>query len=88
MNTPQKPTIVTYKEAQNRKVTVMNDVIQTYQLPFFLLEPIIKDIYTEVSSKAELEYRQANEQYKNAVRVWDEEHSKIGTDNEAEKSEN
>lgn len=63
MNTPIKPIIIAKEEARVELVSVVNDIISTYQLPFFILEPIVKDVYNEIARKAELEYKQAYEQY-------------------------
>ena len=63
MNTPIKPIIIAKEEVRVELVSVINDIISTYQLPFFILEPIVKDVYNEIARKAELEYKQAYEQY-------------------------
>lgn len=63
MDTPIKPIIIAKEEARVELVSVVNDIISTYQLPFFILEPIVKDVYNEIARKAELEYKQAYEQY-------------------------
>lgn len=63
MDTPIKPIIIAKEEARVELVSVVKDIISTYQLPFFILEPIVKDVYNEIARKAELEYKQAYEQY-------------------------
>ena len=71
MNAPHKPIVVAKEEARTSLVSTINDIISVYQLPFFILEPIMKDIYNEVVRKADLEYKQANEQYKTKLAEWE-----------------
>ena len=63
MNAPHKPIVIAKEEARTSLVSTINDIISVYQLPFFILEPIVKDVYNEIARKAELEYKQAYEQY-------------------------
>ena len=71
MNAPHKPIVIAKEEARTSLVSTINDIISIYQLPFFILEPIMKDIYNEVARKADLEYKQANEQYKIELAEWE-----------------
>lgn len=79
MNAPTKPTVVAKEEARTTLVSTINDIISIHQLPFFVLEPIVKDIYNEIARKAELEYKQAEQQYKTELAEWE---------NNIQKSEN
>lgn len=85
MNTPQKPIVVIQKEFQNMLVGDINNFIQQYQPPFFILEPVIKDLYTEITEKAKIEYQQAKTQYMTAVTEYQQAQAK---NTEEPKSEN
>ena len=67
MTQPIKPIVVAQKEVQEQLVTVINTAIQETRMPFFILAPILKELYEEASNKAEAEYAQASEQYKQAM---------------------
>ena len=71
MNVPTKPIVVAKEEARTTLISTINDVISIHKLPFFVLEPIIKDIYNEIARKAEIEYKQAEQQYKTELTEWE-----------------
>lgn len=70
MTQPIKPIVVAQKEVQEQLVTVINGAIQESHIPFFVLAPILKELYEEASNKAEAEYKQALEQYKQAIAAY------------------
>lgn len=70
MTQPIKPIVVAQKEVQEQLVTIINTTIQETNMPFFILAPILKELYEEVSHKAEAEYKQASEQYKQAIAAY------------------
>lgn len=67
MNMPQKPMVMVKKELQDKLIAEINTVIQQYQPPFFILEGILKDLYTEVVEKSKQELQQAQGQYRQAM---------------------
>lgn len=55
----EKPIAVRYREYREMLVNTIN----SFQLPAFLVEAIMKDIMSEVSASSEIEYRQLLMQY-------------------------
>lgn len=55
----EKPMAVRYRECREMLVNAIN----SFQLPAFLVEAIMKDIMSEVSASSEIEYRQSLMQY-------------------------
>lgn len=66
MEAPTKPLIIAADEAKQALVNAINEIIQTYNIPFFMLEPTMKSLYDEVSMNAQQERIQAREQYNKA----------------------
>ena len=54
-----KPMAVRYRECREMLVNTIN----SFQLPAFLVEAIMKDIMSEVSASSEIEYQQSLMQY-------------------------
>ena len=55
----EKPMAVRYRECREMLVNAIN----SFQLPAFLVEAIMKDIMNEVSISSEMEYQQSLMQY-------------------------
>lgn len=55
----EKPMAVRYRECREMLVNTIN----SFQLPAFLVEAIMKDIMNEISTSSEIEYRQSLMQY-------------------------
>ena len=66
MEAPTKPLIMAADEAKQALVNAINEIIQTYNIPFFMLEPTMKSLYDEVVINAQQERIQAKEQYNKA----------------------
>lgn len=62
-NTITKPTVITMAEGKQSII----DTLKTIQLPLFLLETIIKDIYNEVSFQARNEFEYIKIEYEKAL---------------------
>lgn len=67
MNAPIKPIAVAAAEAKHTIIKCINDLIQENNLPFFVLEPIMKDLYEEVRANMIQEQNTATEQYNRAM---------------------
>lgn len=59
----EKPMAVRYRECREMLVNTIN----SFQLPAFLVEAIMKDIMSEISTSSEIEYRQSLMQYQSQV---------------------
>lgn len=59
----EKPMAVRYRECREMLVNIIN----SFQLPAFLVEAIMKDIMSEISTSSEIEYRQFLMQYQSQV---------------------
>lgn len=64
----QKPTSVLRKEFINNMVALINES----GLPFFVIEPILKDLHETVSAESERLYQMEKAQYEEALKVQEE----------------
>ena len=64
----QKPTSVLRKEFINNMVTLINES----GLPFFVIEPILKDLHEHVSAESERLYQMEKAQYEASLKVQEE----------------
>lgn len=62
-------------DAKSHLVGAVNEVIQNYQVPFWLLEIMLNDIFNEVKAQAKVEYEQAKTTYSMELATWEAEHS-------------
>lgn len=60
----EKPTCLLRKEFMDNIVKMVNDS----KLPFFVIEPILKDLYITVKEEAERVYRLEKEAYEKALK--------------------
>ena len=61
---PHKPTSMIIKETKDKLVEILN----TSALPPFVLEPIMKDLYTEVAGLSQQQYLQEKTEYEKALK--------------------
>ena len=61
---PRKPTSMIIKETKDKLVEILN----TSALPPFVLEPIMKDLYTEVVGLSQQQYLQEKTEYEKALK--------------------
>lgn len=64
----QKPTSVLRKEFISKMVTLINES----GLPFFVIEPILKDLHEHVSAESERLYQMEKAQYEASLKVQEE----------------
>lgn len=64
----QKPTSVLRKEFITNMVTLINES----ELPFFVIEPILKDLHETVSAESERLYQLEKSQYEAAIKAQEE----------------
>lgn len=57
------PINLAYDEAQQRLVDVINNIYNELQIPYFLIEILLKDVYMKASSAAQQEKKSAQAQY-------------------------
>ena len=57
------PINLAYDEAQQRLVDVINSIYNELQIPYFLIEILLKDVYMQASSAAQQEKKSAQAQY-------------------------
>lgn len=62
-NTIEKPTVMIMEESKQMLVDTINKIT----LPMFLLEPIVKDIYNEISLQARNELEYSKIEYEKAL---------------------
>lgn len=72
---PQRPSNLVFMDAKSHLVGAVNEVIQDYQVPFWLLEIMLNDIFNEVKAQAKVEYEQAKTSYKMELATWESEHA-------------
>ena len=53
------PINLAYDEAQQRLVNVINNIYNELQIPYFLIEILLKDVYMQASSAAQQEKKSA-----------------------------
>jgi hypothetical protein len=56
--TPQRPMVVVVNEARQTLITTLNRYLRDEQIPCFILEPIVKELYTELKLNADRELEQ------------------------------
>lgn len=56
--TPQRPMVVVVNEARQTLIATLNRYLRDEQIPCFILEPIVKDLYTELKLNADRELEQ------------------------------
>ena len=59
----QMPINLAYDEAQQRLVDVVNSIYNELQIPYFLIEILLKDVYMQASNAAQQEKKSAQAQY-------------------------
>lgn len=59
----EKPISLRIREFRNNAVNLVN----TSGLPLFIIEPILKDVYSAVQIKSEQEYQQDKINYENSL---------------------
>ena len=59
----EKPISLRIREFRNNAVNLVN----TSGLPLFIIEPILKDVYSAVQLKSEQEYQQDKINYENSL---------------------
>lgn len=62
-----KPFILEIDEAKAEMVASINDIIQRHQLPFYIVEMIMGNIYTQIQSAAKSELEMAKSQVSESV---------------------
>lgn len=72
MNKPTKPEALIVKEAREMLVNGVNYVIQETGISMIALEPIMKDLYNEVASNAARETAEAERQYQEQLKAFEE----------------
>lgn len=72
---PIKPQALIVKEAKEMLINGINYTIQQTQIPFYELEPIMKDLYDEVRANALQEQQQAEAQYKAELEAFEKENT-------------
>ena len=65
----EKPiTVVRYEFAEK-----ISDTINNCNLPLFIIEPILRDVYLEVKSLSQKQYEMDKEEYENKLKTNDDE---------------
>lgn len=72
MNKPTKPEALVVKEARNMLINAFNYVIQETGISMIALEPIVKDLYTEVAQNAAQITAEAEKQYQQELKAFEE----------------
>ena len=62
-------------DAKGYLVGAVNTVIQEYQVPFWLLEIMLNDIFNEVKTQAKAEFEQTKTAYKMELAKWEQENT-------------
>jgi hypothetical protein len=60
------------KEANETIINCINTLIQETQIPFFVLEEIVRPIYDEIRMNAQKEYEQTEQQYEEQLKAYEE----------------
>lgn len=63
----QKPITIMRQEFAEK----ISDVINNCNLPLFIIEPILKDVYLEVKSLSQKQYEIDKEEYENKLKMGD-----------------
>lgn len=72
MNKPTKPEALVIKEARNMLINAFNYVIQETGISMIALEPIVKDLYNEVAQNAAQITAEAEKQYQQELKAFEE----------------
>ena len=67
MEAPQKPMTLVVDELQETITNTINEYILKYQMPIYIIEPIIKTLYEDVQRSLQQEKEQATAQYNKAL---------------------
>jgi uncharacterized phage-associated protein len=68
----QKPLVVLYNEARQDLIALLNHYLRDEQIPSFILEPIVKELYTELKLNADQELQQGYQTMKSQKKADDE----------------
>lgn len=77
----RRPLVVVINEARQELVAAINHYLRDEQVPCFILEPIVKELYTELKLNADKEYEQG------LALVKQQEQARIQTENDKLKGE-
>ena len=72
MNKPTKPEALIIKEAREMLINGFNYVIQETGISMIALEPIVKDLYNEVAQNAARVTAEAERQYQEELKAFEE----------------
>ena len=72
MNKPTKPEALIVKEAREMLINGFNYVIQETGISMVALEPIVKDLYNEVAQNAAHATAEAERQYQEQLKAFEE----------------
>ena len=72
MTAPNKPLPMIKKEANDTIINCINTLIQETQIPFFVLEEVVRPIYDEIRMNAQKEYEQTEQQYAEQLKAYEE----------------
>ena len=64
-NKIQKPLILEMEEAKREMVQVINNIVQTHKLPFYIIEMIFENIHSQIKEGAKGELEMAKAQIEN-----------------------
>ena len=62
----QKAPQLIYKEVENKIVLAINEALNA-GIPFFVLEPMIKNVYNEIQQNSQQQYQAAQAEYEAQV---------------------
>jgi hypothetical protein len=68
----QKPITIMRQEFAEK----ISDVINNCNLPLFIIEPILKDVYLEVKSLSQKQYEMDKDEYESKLKIGDGDESK------------
>lgn len=68
---PIKPASLVFIDAKTHLVNEVNKILQEYQVPFWLLEIMLNDIFNEVKAQSKAELEQARTAYSMECAKWD-----------------
>ena len=62
------PIQIIIEESKNEIIENINVISNKYNLNYYLLEIIVKDLYNEIFNKKEIELKQVREEYENSLK--------------------
>ncbi len=77
MNKPELPISLALVEAEKEIYNAVNNIVEKYRLPFYLIEPTATKVAREISEHAAAERQRAKAEYEKQL----EEYEKGGADN-------